>query len=81
VAVCDQVAAFIKKRMDKRQQSITGGKWHCIVGPDFGSYVTYERGHFCYFYLRRKLSPIEALEKASTNMCLCGSTYVVRSES
>lgn len=60
----NEVAAFIKKRMERRQQSITGGKWHCIVGPDFGSYVTHERGHFCYFYLPRKLSPIEALEKA-----------------
>ena len=51
--------------MDKREKSITGGKWHCIVGPNFGSYVTYERGYFYYFYLRRKLSPIEALEQAS----------------
>ena len=33
--------------------------WHCIVGPDFGSYVTHERGCFCYFYLRRELSPVE----------------------
>ena len=60
----NEIAAFIKKRMDKRQQSITGGRWHCIVGPDFGSYVTHERGCFCYFYLRRELSPVEAVEKA-----------------
>ena len=26
----NEIAAFIKKRMDKRQQSITGGRWHCI---------------------------------------------------
>eukprot|EP00908_Phaeocystis_cordata_P015127 Transcript_2624.p1 GENE.Transcript_2624~~Transcript_2624.p1 ORF type:complete len:327 (+),score=143.60 Transcript_2624:280-1260(+) len=60
----NEIAAFIKKRMERRQQSITGGKWHCIVGPDFGSYVTHEKGYFCYFYLPRNLSPIEALEKA-----------------
>ena len=60
----NEIAAFIKKRMDTRQQSIAGGRWHCIVGPDFGSHVTHERGCFCYFYLRRKLSPVEAVEKA-----------------
>ena len=60
----NEIAAFIKKRMDTRQQSIAGGRWHCIVGPDFGSHVTHERGCFCYFYLRRKLSPVEVVEKA-----------------
>ena len=25
--------------------------WHCIVGRNFGSYVTHETKHFIYFYL------------------------------
>ena len=25
--------------------------WHCIVGRNFGSYVTRETKHFIYFYL------------------------------
>ena len=25
--------------------------WHCIVGRNFGSYVTHETRHFIYFYL------------------------------
>ena len=25
--------------------------WHCIVGRNFGSYVTHETKHFVYFYL------------------------------
>ena len=28
-----------------------GGTWHCIVGRNFGSYVTHETKHFIYFYL------------------------------
>ena len=59
----NELAAFIKKRMERSHQSISGGKWHCIVGPDFGSYVTHEKGHFAYFYLPRDFSPLEALEK------------------
>ena len=60
----NEISAFIKKRMERRHQSITGGKWHCIVGPDFGSYVTHEKGYFTYFYLPRNLSPIEALAQS-----------------
>ena len=25
--------------------------WHCVVGRNFGSYVTHETKHFIYFYL------------------------------
>ncbi|KNC72071.1 hypothetical protein SARC_15381, partial [Sphaeroforma arctica JP610] len=25
--------------------------WHCIVGRNFGSYVTHETKHFIYFYI------------------------------
>ncbi|TNN04866.1 Dynein light chain 1, cytoplasmic [Schistosoma japonicum] len=42
------VACKIKKAFDKQY----GPTWHCIVGNDFGSYVTHESGYFIYFYLR-----------------------------
>jgi len=41
------VAAFIKKEMDKKHNPT----WHCIVGRNFGSYVTHETKHFVYFYV------------------------------
>ncbi|KAF5465454.1 hypothetical protein F2P56_015463 [Juglans regia] len=44
------VAEHIKKEFDKRH----GSTWHCIVGRNFGSYVTHETNHFVYFYLDQK---------------------------
>ncbi|XP_047155685.1 dynein light chain 2, cytoplasmic-like [Vigna umbellata] len=44
------VAEQIKKEFDKRH----GHTWHCIVGRNFGSYVTHETNHFVYFYLDQK---------------------------
>lgn len=41
------IAAFIKKEFDKKYSPT----WHCIVGRNFGSYVTHETRHFIYFYL------------------------------
>ena len=41
------IAAFIKKEFDKKYNAT----WHCIVGRNFGSYVTHETKHFIYFYL------------------------------
>lgn len=41
------IAAYIKKEFDKKY----GPTWHCIVGRNFGSYVTHETKHFIYFYL------------------------------
>ena len=41
------VAAYIKKEFDKKYNPT----WHCIVGRNFGSYVTHETKHFIYFYL------------------------------
>eukprot|EP00438_Fugacium_kawagutii_P008059 Skav223968 [mRNA] locus=scaffold3540:328665:330351:- [translate_table: standard] len=38
------IAAFIKK--EKYNPT-----WHCVVGRNFGSYVTHETKHFVYFYL------------------------------
>ncbi|KAK7292258.1 hypothetical protein RIF29_08036 [Crotalaria pallida] len=45
-----EVAEHIKKEFDKRH----GPTWHCIVGRNFGSYVTHETNHFVYFYLDQK---------------------------
>nr|CAI5868499.1 unnamed protein product [Callosobruchus analis] len=36
-----------KKEFDKKYNPT----WHCIVGRNFGSYVTHETRHFIYFYL------------------------------
>ncbi|GMH08296.1 hypothetical protein Nepgr_010136 [Nepenthes gracilis] len=44
------VAETIKKEFDKKH----GPTWHCIVGRNFGSYVTHETNHFVYFYLDQK---------------------------
>lgn len=41
------IAAYVKKEMDKRYL----GTWHCVVGRNFGSYVTHETGNFIYLYL------------------------------
>eukprot|EP00887_Chlorella_sp_A99_P004063 scaffold11.g4063.t1 len=41
------VAAYIKKEFDSKHNPT----WHCIVGRNFGSYVTHETKHFIYFYL------------------------------
>ena len=41
------IAAYIKKEFDKKYNPT----WHCIVGRNFGSYVTHETKHFIYFYM------------------------------
>ncbi|KAL2039255.1 hypothetical protein N7G274_007923 [Stereocaulon virgatum] len=41
------IAQYIKKEFDMR----AGATWHCIVGRNFGSFVTHETKHFIYFYL------------------------------
>ena len=41
------IAAYVKKEFDRKH----GQTWHCIVGRNFGSYVTHESGNFIYFYL------------------------------
>ncbi|KAF1973696.1 hypothetical protein BU23DRAFT_554001 [Bimuria novae-zelandiae CBS 107.79] len=41
------IAQYIKKEFDSRK----GATWHCIVGRNFGSFVTHETKHFIYFYL------------------------------
>ena len=41
------IACYIKKEYDRKHNPT----WHCIVGRNFGSYVTHETKHFIYFYL------------------------------
>ncbi|CAI4038281.1 SMKI04G6225 [Saccharomyces mikatae IFO 1815] len=41
------IAEKIKKPLDVKY----GNTWHVIVGKNFGSYVTHEKGHFIYFYI------------------------------
>lgn len=45
------VAAYIKKEFDKKHCPT----WHCIVGRNYGSYVTHETKHFIYFYVSLSL--------------------------
>ncbi|XP_036354768.1 dynein light chain 2, cytoplasmic-like [Octopus sinensis] len=40
------IAAYIKKEFDKKHSAT----WHCVVGRNFGSYVTHESKNFVYFY-------------------------------
>jgi dynein light chain LC8-type len=41
------IAMYIKKQFDEKFQPT----WHCVVGRNFGSYVTHEMKGFIYFYL------------------------------
>ncbi|VDO02653.1 unnamed protein product [Rodentolepis nana] len=41
------IASHIKKEFDIRY----GATWHCVVGRNFGSYVTHEVRNFLYFYI------------------------------
>ncbi|TPP62032.1 Dynein light chain DLC [Fasciola gigantica] len=42
------IAAHLKKEFDRKH----GPTWHCVIGKNFGSYVTHETGNFIYFYLQ-----------------------------
>ena len=44
------VATYIKKEFEKKYSS----SWHCIVGRNFGCYVTHEPHHFIYIFLCQK---------------------------
>ena len=41
------IAGFIKKEFDRKY----GPTWHCIVGDNFGSYLTHELSNFMFFIL------------------------------
>ncbi|XP_042416071.1 dynein light chain 1, cytoplasmic-like [Zingiber officinale] len=49
-AVEKNIAEHIKKEFDARY----GQSWHCIVGRNFGSFVTHESKHFIYLYVDSK---------------------------
>jgi len=44
------IAAFIKKEFDQKFNPT----WHCVVGRNFGSFVTHETKHFIYFYIDQR---------------------------
>ncbi|TMS39687.1 hypothetical protein L596_006172 [Steinernema carpocapsae] len=39
------VAIDLKRHFDEKH----GGYWHCVVGRNFGSFVTHDDGNLCYF--------------------------------
>ncbi|OXC69640.1 hypothetical protein AYX13_01809 [Cryptococcus neoformans] len=43
------MAMYVKKQFDR----LYGTTWHCVVGKNFGSFVTHESKNFIYFYLGR----------------------------
>ncbi|KAJ5746635.1 hypothetical protein N7520_011817 [Penicillium odoratum] len=49
------IAQYIKKEVRPATptdfDSRKGATWHCVVGRNFGSFVTHETKHFIYFYL------------------------------
>uniref|UniRef100_A0A914QQA0 Dynein light chain n=2 Tax=Panagrolaimus TaxID=55784 RepID=A0A914QQA0_9BILA len=42
------VAVFMKEQFDSKY----GTSWHCVVGRNFGSFVSHETNCFIYFYLK-----------------------------
>lgn len=48
------VAAYIKREFDRKYNPT----WHCIVGKNFGSHVTFETGRFIYFFLRQGFTAV-----------------------
>lgn len=40
----------MKMSFEKKYKSV----WHCIVGRNFGAYVTHEVGRYIYFYIGQK---------------------------
>lgn len=41
------IASHIKREFEKKYKGI----WHCIVGKNFGSFVTHETKAYIYFYV------------------------------
>ncbi|CAO3635659.1 unnamed protein product [Cunninghamella echinulata] len=42
----NNIAAHTKREFDKKYDPT----WHCVVGRNFGSFVTHESKYFIYFY-------------------------------
>ena len=45
-----KVASLLKDKFEEKYAST----WHCIVGRNFGGYVTHEIGRYIYFYIGQK---------------------------
>ena len=43
----EQIASAIKEYFEKNYKSV----WHCMVGRNFGCFVTHEASKFTYFYV------------------------------
>lgn len=46
-AIEKEIAGYIKREFDRMYYP----NWHCIVGKQFGSYVSHESKHYIYFYI------------------------------
>ncbi|CAI2385365.1 unnamed protein product [Moneuplotes crassus] len=44
------VASLLKKNFEEKYESV----WHCIVGRNFGAFVTHEIERYIYFYIGQK---------------------------
>lgn len=42
-----EIATFMKNRMVEKYK----GTWNCVVGRNFGSFVTYETRNYIYLYV------------------------------
>ncbi|CAH8454223.1 unnamed protein product [Dicrocoelium dendriticum] len=42
------IATYVKREFDRKY----GKTWHCVVGRDYGSFITHEEGHFADFRLQ-----------------------------
>lgn len=47
VVDCISIAGYIKKEFDREY----GGGWQCVVGSNFGCFITHKEGSFIYFAL------------------------------
>ncbi len=45
-----KVEVLVSQHLKKYFDSKYGPNWHCIVGKNFHSYISYESKHFLYFY-------------------------------
>jgi dynein light chain LC8-type len=41
------IASYIKREVERKYK----GLWHCIVGKNFGSFVSHETKSYIYFYV------------------------------
>uniref|UniRef100_A0A0G4I172 Dynein light chain n=1 Tax=Chromera velia CCMP2878 TaxID=1169474 RepID=A0A0G4I172_9ALVE len=42
-----EIASYMKNAFEAEHEPT----WHCFVGRNFASYVTHEKGRYCYFYV------------------------------